>query len=197
MASPISVSPSSRPSRGPSQEAESQRERYTRGGWWHLRVTECLPDQAEEGADVVDEEVGDLAGGVVAAAVVFRPVDDVLVVAFGEGSDRVEVEIELRQTGGRGRRLRRPLLIVRVLVVQPCRGPARVGEPIDADVGQDVVVVDGIAGRARRGPHPEEFGVPGELSDGRVGQGVGQRLRPRRLYLAEARHVVVEGLKEL
>jgi hypothetical protein len=46
---------------------------------------------AEELADAIDEQVGDFVGSPVAATAIGVPGDTVLVVAFGNGTDRLEI----------------------------------------------------------------------------------------------------------
>ena len=62
-------------------------------------------------------------------------------------------------------------------------GRAGPGEPVQADVGEELVDVDGVLGQGRVavGPGLELLGDPGELGDGRVGQGVADRLGAGRL----------------
>ena len=83
-----------------------------------------------------------------------------------------------RRDRGRLRRRRR----VRGLVVEAARGAGGVGEPVDRDVGEDVVAVDGVAGTAVG---------PGELAGRRVLQRVRERLRRERLALVERAAVLV------
>lgn len=71
----------------------------------------------EEPPHVANQQVGHLMGGVVAAAIELLPVDDVLVVAFGEAADRVEVVGENGHAGRCRGRLGRFVLGVEVLVV--------------------------------------------------------------------------------
>ena len=77
--------------------------------------------QTEELPYVVDEEVGSVLGGVVTAPIVEIPGDDVLVVAFGEGPDRLVVVGEVgqaeRHSGGFGRHI----LSVGIFIVEACR----------------------------------------------------------------------------
>ena len=57
---------------------------------------------------------------------------------------------------------------------------AGAGEPVEADVGEQLVAVDGVLGQLGRrvGPLLELLGDPGQLADRRVGQRVGDRLGP-------------------
>src|SRR5215218_2228237 len=74
---------------------------------------------------------------------------------------------------------------VGTLVIEPSRGTTGVGEPVDADVGQQLVAVDGVV-RERGGwvgPFFELLDDPRKLADRRVGKGVGKRLRAGRLEL--------------
>lgn len=74
---------------------------------------------------------------------------------------------------------------MRGLVDELGSGGTGAGEPIHADVGQQLVAVDGLFGQLGRrvGPLFELLDDPGQLADRRVGEGVGQRLRPGALDL--------------
>ncbi len=87
-----------------------------------------------------------------------------------------------------------------------CRGRAGAGEPVDADIGEELIAVDGIfrqiGGRVR--PLLELLDDPGELTNRRVVQRVGKRLRSGGLdlqvalgigleLLLQARHMVLLG----
>ena len=71
------------------------------------------------------------------------------------------------------------------------------GEPVQADVGQQLVPVDGLFRQLvdRVGPLGELLHDPGQLPDRRIVQRVRQRLRPRRLQ-HEVPEAVVERLVE-
>mgnify|MGYP006164331197 CR=1 FL=1 len=56
---------------------------------------------AEEGPDVVEQQVGGFHGGEVAAAVELRPVHQVVVIALGEAPDGLEVVGEDGDAGAR------------------------------------------------------------------------------------------------
>jgi hypothetical protein len=66
--------------------------------------------------------------------------------------------------------------------------------PVEADVGQQLVAVDRVGGElgGRVGPLLELLGDPGQLAGRRVGQGVGQGLEPGRLQLQVAEAVSLE-----
>src|SRR5687768_15511196 len=132
---------------------------------WHL------PEPAEELADVAHEEVGGVVGGPVTAAVELAPGDDVGVVAFGEFADRPEVIGETRKADGHRGRPGRVfgMLVFVVEAGRRCRG---VGQPVDRDVGQDLIGAKCL---------PEQLAAPGELTGGRVGESVRQVLRLRLL----------------
>ena len=103
-------------------------------------------------------------GGPVAAAVELAPGDDIGVVALGEPADRPEVVGEARQADGhRGRPGR--VFGMLVLVVEAGRRCRGVGQPVDRDVGQDLVGAERVT---------EQLAAPGELTGGRVGQRVSQ-----------------------
>jgi hypothetical protein len=78
-----------------------------------------------------------------------------------------------------------------VLVVHAGGGVRGAGEPVEHHVGEQVVAVHGVLGQLRRGVGPllELLDDPGELPDRRVGERVGQRLRPGGLDLEVAVHV--------
>ena len=137
-------------------------------------------------AEVAEEQVGGVVGGPVAAAVVLVPGDDAGVVAFGEAADGSEVEGEAGQADGDGGR---PggLGGVLVLVVEAGRRRGGVGQPVDGDVGDDVVLAQGVA---------EQLAAPAELAGRGVGQGVGDRLGLGGLQLVVDR-VVDKALQEL
>ena len=106
-------------------------------------------------------------------------------VAFGEPADRPEVEGEARQADGDGGRPGR-LLGMLVLVVEAGRRRRSVGQPVDRDVGDDVVLAQGVA---------EQLAAPADLPGRGVGQRVRDRLRLRLLQLVVDR-VVDEALQE-
>ena len=83
---------------------------------------------------------------------------------------------------GRHRARRRPLLRMHALVVEVRRGACGRGEPVDHHVGEDVVAVDRVLGQVVPGVRPllELLHDPGELTDRRVGEAVGQGQRPGR-----------------
>jgi hypothetical protein len=67
-----------------------------RGDRLSRRLVESIAaSRAEERANVLDEEIGRLVGGVVAAPVVEVPGDDVRVVALRTDSDRAKVMREM------------------------------------------------------------------------------------------------------
>jgi hypothetical protein len=73
--------------------------------------------------------------------------------------------------------------------------PPPLAEPVHADEGQQMVDVDRILGQFR-GPDPSFADLlddPGELHDRRVGEAVGDRLRPGRLE-GEVAKVLVRAL---
>src|SRR5215218_10450310 len=143
-------------------------------------------EAAEELADITEQQVRSVVGGPVAAAVELAPGDDVGVVAFGEPADRSEVEGEAGQADGDGGRPGR-LCGVLVLVVEAGRRRRGVGQPVDRDVGDDVVLAQGVA---------EQLAAPGDLPGRGVGQRVRDRLGLRGLQLVVDR-VIDEALQEL
>jgi hypothetical protein len=91
----------------------------------------------------------------------------------------------------RGRSRRPPILGVHRVVEHLGGGGAGPSEPVEADVRQQLVDVDGVVeGHVLVGPGLELLGDPGELSDGRVGQRVANGLRAGRLELQVARVIL-------
>jgi hypothetical protein len=76
----------------------------------------------EEPADVLGQHLRRLPGGVVTADVVRMPLHNILVVAFREAADGLEVIGEARETDWNGRRLLRGLRLG-VFVVKTDRRP--------------------------------------------------------------------------
>src|SRR6266487_2131567 len=99
------------------------------------------PEATEEHAHVADEQLRHLHGREVAAVIEVRPVHDV-VAALSVAADR-DVLGKCGHTGRRGAALLAPRERTHVLVVQPGRGAGGTGEPVDRDVGEDEVTVDG------------------------------------------------------
>ncbi|WP_240037555.1 hypothetical protein [Glycomyces paridis] len=96
-------------------------------------------------AEVGGEGLGDLVGGVVAAARVALPEHDVRVVAFGERADRLEhvaVEDGHAERDGRGRE--GPVRKAGFAVAGQCGRSGGVGEPVQGRVGEGVVVGDAV-----------------------------------------------------
>jgi hypothetical protein len=124
---------------------------------------------------------------------VHAPLDEVLMIALGESADAGKVAGESRDTERDGGRLGRPRA-VRVLVIEPDGRAARVGEPVERDIGQDEVGVEPLVAH-RVGGH--ELGVPAEQAGRRVGESVRQGLRLLRLQLVERDLAVHEPLQLL
>jgi hypothetical protein len=99
----------------------------------------------------------------VIASVIEIPGDDVGVVAFGTGSDCLEVVGKVGQPERSGR----PILGMSVLVIKARRGCSRICQPLDHYVCEDVVEAYGVS---------VDLIVPGKLANRRVGQGVSQGL---------------------
>jgi hypothetical protein len=100
--------------------------------------TSYLAEATEKLADVVDEEIGGVVSGPVAATVVLIPGDDVAMVALGEAADGREVVGEAGQARRDRRRLGRALGMV-ILVVEACRGRSGIRQPVDRDVSEDFI----------------------------------------------------------
>src|SRR4029453_12222929 len=92
----------------------------------------------EEGAEVADYQLRDFKGGIVAAGVELRPIHDVGVVTLGEWPDRLEVVGEHGHTDppvahGRSR------AGVTFAVVVARRSARGIGEPVQRDLGEDLI----------------------------------------------------------
>src|SRR5215204_4574325 len=134
------------------------------------------PERAEELAHVADEKVRHLHGGEMAAAVELGPVLYLVLGVHHLPHERLggEERPPVRRRGGRA-----PLGRVPGLVQEVRRGGTGAREPVDRDVGQQLVELDGVLGQLRRRVRPllEVLDDPGELPHRRVGQGVGDGLR--------------------
>src|SRR5215471_1882580 len=121
-------------------------------------------ERPEERAYVADQEVGCFHRGEVAAAVEFGPVHDV-VGLLGETPDRrCDLPWEDRNAGGHGRGRRgTPVAGAADLVVEARRRSCRPGQPVQHDVGEEQVPVNG-AGQSRVGPLIELLHDPGQLA---------------------------------
>ena len=153
-----------------------------------------LPELAVETADVTGEDFWLQVRGIVATRFcVHVPLHEVLVVTLGEAPDAREVAGEPGDAERDGGRLAARCAVC-VFVIEPDRGTTRVGEPVQADAGQDEVLIELLVTH-RIGGH--ELCVPAEQADGGVGEGVRQRLRLLRLQLVERHLAVHEPLQLL
>src|SRR6266511_1694524 len=134
------------------------------------------PERTEGLPSVAHEEVRYLHGREVTSAIELRPVHDV-VAPLGVSTDGIGLREHRHSSRCRGGLLT-PGDGMHVLVVQAGRGCSRTGEPVEHDVGEHLVAVDGVFGDVRGvGPLLEPLHDPGELTDRRVGEPVGKRLR--------------------
>ena len=127
---------------------------------------------------VGNEEVGGFHGREVPAAVELGPVHDV-VLGLSDAPDG-DVHRKDRDPGGDRGRFVWLSPAFGAFVIQAGGGPCRRGQPVDTDVGEEPVTVNGVLGEpgGRVGPFLELLDDPGELADGGVGKRVGERLGP-------------------
>src|ERR1019366_5065615 len=104
---------------------------------------------AEKRAHVVDEEVGCFHGGEVTAAVELAPVHDV-VFALSDVPDR-DVHGEYRDAGGNSGGLACLAPALGAFVVQAGGRSGGRGQPVQGDVGEQSVAVNGVLGEFGRG----------------------------------------------
>jgi len=106
---------------------------------------------AEEVPDVVDEQIGGLHGGEVAAAAEFGPVHD-CVLELDSAPDR-HIQGEHRDPRRhRGTLTGAPGSGMRGLVVAVGRGPGGSSQPIKHDVGEQQIPVHRVLGQYRSTP---------------------------------------------
>src|SRR5579863_6717338 len=106
----------------------------------------------EEFSYVGNEEAGRFHGGEVPAAVELGPVHDV-VLGLSDAPDG-DVHGEDRDPGGDRGRFGWLSPAFGAFVVEAGGGPCRRGQPVDADVGEEAVTVNGVLGEAGGGVGP-------------------------------------------
>src|SRR5215207_8052860 len=148
----------------------------------------------EEPAYVLYEQIGDLHGGEVASAVELRPVLDLVVHHRPHERLGGEHRPPLRRRAGRA-----PFGRVSSLVQEAGVRGSGTGKPVDRDVGEQLVEVDGILGKLGRsvGPLLEVLEDPGELANRRVVERVSDGLGTVRLELEVPRTLLAYGPRPL
>ena len=189
---------------GPFPRPRRQARRGARHSCLQARLTPSA-QRLGEPPHVVDEDLGLLERGEVTALVVLRPLRQRRQDLLRPPPDRPHRV--LGERGHRGRHRQRPgpgpgadevRVEVLGLVVQLSARSGGRRQPVEHDVGQQVIAADRVFRRIRRvGPLLELLDDPGELADGRVGKAVGDRLRARALDLQPAGAVLCEVTGEL